>query len=32
VLHLIPDWRAVVSEALRVLRPGGLLLAARDAR
>jgi SAM-dependent methyltransferase len=29
VLHLIPDWRAVVGEALRVLRPGGLLLAAR---
>jgi SAM-dependent methyltransferase len=29
VLHLIPDWRAAVDEALRVLRPGGLLLAAR---
>jgi SAM-dependent methyltransferase len=29
VLHLIPDWRAVVGEALRVLRPGGLFLAAR---
>jgi SAM-dependent methyltransferase len=29
VLHLIPDWRAAVGEALRVLRPGGLLLAAR---
>jgi SAM-dependent methyltransferase len=29
VLHLIPDWRAVVSEGLRVLRPGGLLLATR---
>jgi SAM-dependent methyltransferase len=29
VLHLIPDWRAVVGEALRVLRPGGLLLASR---
>lgn len=29
VLHLIPDWRTVVGEALRVLRPGGLFLAAR---
>jgi SAM-dependent methyltransferase len=29
VLHLIPDWRAVVDEALRVLQPGGLLLASR---
>jgi ubiquinone/menaquinone biosynthesis C-methylase UbiE len=26
VLHLIPDWRAAVDEACRVLRPGGLLL------
>jgi SAM-dependent methyltransferase len=27
VLHLIPDWRAAVDEAVRVLRPHGLLLA-----
>jgi SAM-dependent methyltransferase len=27
VLHLIPDWRAAVDEAIRVLRPGGVLLA-----
>ena len=27
VLHLIPDWRAAVDEAVRVLRPGGVLLA-----
>jgi ubiquinone/menaquinone biosynthesis C-methylase UbiE len=27
VLHLIPDWRAAVDEAVRVLGPGGLLLA-----
>jgi SAM-dependent methyltransferase len=27
VLHLIPDWRVAVDEALRVLRPGGALLA-----
>jgi SAM-dependent methyltransferase len=26
VLHLIPDWRAVVAEALRVVRPGGVFL------
>lgn len=26
VLHLIPDWRAAVDEALRVLAPGGALL------
>lgn len=29
VLHLIADWKQAVEEALRVLRPGGLLLAAR---
>jgi SAM-dependent methyltransferase len=29
VLHLIADWQQAVEEALRVLRPGGLLLAAR---
>jgi SAM-dependent methyltransferase len=27
VLHLIPDWRVAVDEALRVLRPGGALVA-----
>ncbi len=27
VLHLIPAWRAAVDEALRVLRPGGALVA-----
>lgn len=27
VLHLIPDWPSAVEEAVRVLRPGGLLLA-----
>jgi SAM-dependent methyltransferase len=27
VLHLIPDWRAAVDEAMRVLRPGGVLVA-----
>lgn len=26
VLHLIPDWRAAVDEAIRVTRPGGILL------
>jgi ubiquinone/menaquinone biosynthesis C-methylase UbiE len=26
VLHLIPAWRAAVDEAMRVLRPGGVLL------
>ncbi|MGH9079702.1 MAG: class I SAM-dependent methyltransferase [Acidimicrobiales bacterium] len=26
VLHLIPDWRAAVDEAMRVLQPGGVLL------
>jgi SAM-dependent methyltransferase len=29
VLHLIADWQLAVGEALRVLRPGGLMLAAR---
>jgi SAM-dependent methyltransferase len=32
VLHLIPDWAAAVAEIQRVLRPGGLLLAARGGR
>jgi SAM-dependent methyltransferase len=27
VLHLIPDWRVAVDEAVRVLRPGGVLVA-----
>jgi len=27
VLHLIPDWRVAVDEAIRMLRPGGALLA-----
>jgi len=27
VLHLIPDWRVAVDEAVRVLRPGGALIA-----
>jgi SAM-dependent methyltransferase len=27
VLHLIPEWRAAVDEAVRLLRPGGVLLA-----
>ena len=26
VLHLIPDWRSVVAEMVRVVRPGGLML------
>ncbi len=26
VLHLIPDWRAAISEIVRVVRPGGVLL------
>lgn len=26
VLHLVPSWRAAVDEAVRVLRPGGVLL------
>ena len=27
VLHLVPDWRVAVDEAVRVLRPGGALVA-----
>jgi SAM-dependent methyltransferase len=32
VLHLIPEWRVAVDEALRVLRPGGALIASFPAR
>lgn len=32
VLHLIPDWRVAVDEALRVLRPGGALVASFPGR
>jgi SAM-dependent methyltransferase len=32
VLHLIQDWRVAVDEALRVLRPGGVLIAALPGR
>lgn len=30
VLHLVPEWQAVLAEALRVLRPGGLFIQGRD--
>ncbi|HEX6799247.1 MAG TPA: methyltransferase domain-containing protein [Ktedonobacterales bacterium] len=30
VLHLIPEWRAALDEALRVLRPGGVFLLGQD--
>ncbi|HKC18532.1 MAG TPA: class I SAM-dependent methyltransferase [Candidatus Dormibacteraeota bacterium] len=32
VLHLIPGWRAAVTELMRVVRPGGVLLVARGGR
>jgi SAM-dependent methyltransferase len=32
VLHLVSDWRAVVGELRRVVRPGGVLLVTRGAR
>jgi SAM-dependent methyltransferase len=32
VLHLIQDWRVAVDEALRVLRPGGVLIAGLQGR
>lgn len=31
VLHLIPGWRSAVDELVRVVRPGGVLLASRGA-
>src|SRR3954464_3670700 len=31
VLHLVADWRVVIAEVERVLRPGGVLLATRGA-
>lgn len=31
VLHLVSDWRAVIGELRRVVRPGGVLLATRGA-
>lgn len=30
VLHLVPDWKAVLGGLARVLRPGGLILLGRD--
>lgn len=30
VLHLVPGWRVALDEALRVLRPGGVLLLGQD--
>jgi SAM-dependent methyltransferase len=32
VLHLVPDWRGALAEALRVLRPGGVFIMGRDWR
>jgi SAM-dependent methyltransferase len=32
VLHLVADWRAVIDEVDRVMRPGGVLLATRGSR
>jgi ubiquinone/menaquinone biosynthesis C-methylase UbiE len=32
VLHLVKDWRAALADAVRVLRPGGVLVQGRDWR
>jgi ubiquinone/menaquinone biosynthesis C-methylase UbiE len=32
VLHLIPEWKLAIAEAVRVLKPGGVLIASRGAR
>lgn len=32
VLHLIPEWRAALTEVMRVVRPGGLFLSSRGGR
>jgi SAM-dependent methyltransferase len=32
VLHLVPEWRSAVAELLRVLRPGGVIVASRGGR
>src|SRR5207249_2352308 len=31
VFHLIPDWKGAIDELLRVMMPGGVLLASRGA-
>ncbi|MEN9933759.1 MAG: hypothetical protein RLZZ387_338 [Chloroflexota bacterium] len=32
VLHLVPDWRVALAEAMRALRPGGVFIMGRDWR
>lgn len=32
VLHLVPDWRGVLAEIARVIKPGGVFIQGRDAR